>query len=192
MPNPPADRRREILDAALSCFLDAGYLATSMSDIRRRSGASTGSIYHFFAGKAAIAEALLRQALAGWYELSQAHHDTAEEEIKSSVRGLVLWGLANPKQARFLDELRGLALHDPELGNIRNLLEAGHSAAAARFAQMQASGAARNLPFSIAHALMLGPAYSYLRQAPPLSSDEASRIADLFADAAWQAVRRNG
>ncbi|HTO27428.1 MAG TPA: TetR family transcriptional regulator, partial [Devosia sp.] len=44
------DRRRQILDAALSAFLERGYAATSIADIRARSGASTGSIYHFFAG----------------------------------------------------------------------------------------------------------------------------------------------
>ena len=50
-------------------------------------------------------------------------------------------------------------------------------------------GAVRNLPFAIAHSLMLGPVYGYLRQAPPTAPDQAERIADLFADAAWQAVR---
>ena len=44
-------RREEILTAALSCFLDKGFERTTLGDIRARSGASTGSIYHFFAGK---------------------------------------------------------------------------------------------------------------------------------------------
>ena len=190
MTKPTDDRRRAILDAALSCFLSSGYLSTSMNDIRRTSGASTGSIYHFFAGKAAIAEALLQEAIAGWSDLTSPHPGTAEEEIKASVRGLVLWGLDNLPQARFLDEMRGLALFDPDLANIRTLIEAGHSAAATRFAQMQVNDAVRILPFAIAHALMLGPAYSYLRQAQATSSDEAARIAEIFAEAAWQAVRR--
>ena len=55
------DRRQAILDAALASFVARGYLATSISDIRAASGASTGSIYHFFAGKGALAEALLRE-----------------------------------------------------------------------------------------------------------------------------------
>ena len=190
MPKPAPDRRRQILDAALACFLAKGYLATSMSDIRQRSGASTGSIYHFFAGKAGLAEALLREAIAGWSERTALPGQSAEADIKASVRGLALWGLAHPDQARFLDELRGLAMIDPELGAIRALLTEGHAAAAARFAQMQSEGTVRDLPFEIAHSLMLGPVYSYLRQAPPTAPDAAERIADLFADAAWQAVRR--
>ena len=65
------DRRRQILDAALASFLEKGYAATSIADIRARSGASTGSIYHFFSGKGALAEALLREAVAGWAGLSR-------------------------------------------------------------------------------------------------------------------------
>ena len=42
---------------------------------------------------------------------------------------------------------------------------------------------------AIAYALMLGPAYAYLRQAETPPSDQAQRIADLFAEAAWQSVR---
>lgn len=182
------DRRAAILDAALDCFLAKGYRATSIADIRARSGASTGSIYHFFAGKGAVAEALLRQSVSGWAALSGAA-GTAEAEIKASVKGLVLWGLAHPDQARFLDEVRGLALADPELATVRSLIEVGQAEAAARFGAMQAAGAVRPLPFALAHALMLGPAYSYLREARATPPAEAERLADLFADAAWQAVR---
>ena len=60
------DRRRQILDAALACFLERGYLGTTIADIRRRSGATTGSIYHFFDGKGALAQALLTDAIVGW------------------------------------------------------------------------------------------------------------------------------
>lgn len=184
------DRRRQILDAALACFLAKGYLATSISDIRQRSKASTGSIYHFFAGKPGIAEALLREAVSGWADQTRPATQSAEQEIKASVRGLVLWGLSNPDQSRFLDELRNLAATSPELSAIRALLETGQSAAAGRYAHFQATGLTKDLPFPIAHALMLGPAYSYLRQAPAAAPHQAERIAELFADAAWQAVRR--
>jgi len=185
----PLDRRRTILDAALACFLEQGYRATSMAHIRQKSGASTGSIYHFFSGKGAIAEALLREAIAGWAGLALAPDQSVEEQIKTSVGGLVLWGLANPAQAQLLDELRGLAGHDPELESVRDFLSFGQDAAAAAFAHMQSTGAVRKIPFGIAHALMLGPAYAYLRNAPATRPDEAKRIADLFAGAAWQAVR---
>lgn len=183
------DRRRDILDATLACFLEHGYRATSIAQIRQKSGASTGSIYHFFSGKGAIAEALFRQAIAGWSAFAPSPTASAETRIKASVAGLVIWGLANPDQSRLLDELRNLAPLDDELQDLRAFLASGHDAAVAAFADMQANGEVQKLPFPIAHALMLGPAYSYLRNAAPTQPDEAQRIASLFADAAWNSVK---
>ena len=66
------ERRESILEAALGCFLEKGYIATTINDIREASGATTGSIYHFFDGKGALAMALLEDAMAGWSGESQA------------------------------------------------------------------------------------------------------------------------
>lgn len=186
------DRRRQILDAALAAFLERGYASTSIADIRARSGASTGSIYHFFSGKGALAEALLREAVAGWGDLSAAAlgaNASAETAIKASVRGLMLWAFAEPARFRFMDEVRNLAPADPDFAAVRDLLENGQTLGAAHYARMAAAGAVRNLPFPIAHALMLGPAYAYLRRAGATRPEEAGRIAEFFAEAAWQAVK---
>ena len=187
--NEIPDRRRAILDAALACFLEHGYRATSIAQIRQKSGASTGSIYHFFSGKGAIAEALFRQAIAGWSAFAPSPTASAEAQIKASVAGLVIWGLAHPDQSRLLDELRNLAPLDDELQDLRAFLASGHDTAAAAFSDMQAKGEVQKLPFLIAHALMLGPAYSYLRTATPTPADAAKRIAAVFAEAAWQSVK---
>src|SRR5215217_6503972 len=115
------DRRQAILDAALASFLERGYRATSISDIRAASGASTGSIYHFFAGKGALAEALLREAVAGWSaEVSRELKDVAgaEASIRASTGGLVRWGTANPGHLRFMDEIRTLAATGTDLASV--------------------------------------------------------------------------
>jgi len=186
---PIADRRSEILDAALGCFLARGYVATSIADIRRESGASTGSIYHFFENKGALALALVERAIAGWSGNSGAAVDpdaAAETSIKASVTGLVQWGLANRAALRFLDEVRGLAATDPSLAPVAALLAHGSAAARARYGLFIARREVRDLPWPLAHALMLGPAYDFLR----LTADEASPgAAAILADAAWSAVR---
>ncbi|GCF08368.1 TetR/AcrR family transcriptional regulator [Dictyobacter arantiisoli] len=51
-------RRQAILDAALTLFSTKGFTETTMEDIRRLSGASTGSIYHHFENKEMLARAL--------------------------------------------------------------------------------------------------------------------------------------
>jgi AcrR family transcriptional regulator len=51
-------RRRQILDAALACFSEAGFHQTGMADIVRRSGLSHGAVYLYFSFKDDIIEAL--------------------------------------------------------------------------------------------------------------------------------------
>lgn len=46
-----AARRAQIIEAAIDCFLEHGYTNTSMSDIIKASGLSSGSIYSHFSGK---------------------------------------------------------------------------------------------------------------------------------------------
>lgn len=184
------DRRQQILDAALASFLERGYLATSISDIRRLSGASTGSIYHFFSGKGALAEALLREAVVGWSaevdrELGGAA--SAERGIKASVAGLVRWGIANPGHLRFMDEVRTLA-GDGELAGVEKMLAEGQAAGEKQYRVYAANGEVRPLPWPVAHSLMLGPAYNYMRLVGR-SGNPSSDAPTLLADAAWLAVK---
>lgn len=44
-------RRTQIIEAAIVCFLERGYTNTSMGDITKASGLSSGSIYSHFTGK---------------------------------------------------------------------------------------------------------------------------------------------
>ncbi|MBN9316448.1 MAG: TetR/AcrR family transcriptional regulator [Devosia sp.] len=191
MPNEP-DRRTQILDAALACFLDRGYAATSIADIRAGSGASTGSIYHFFSNKGALASALVERAVAGWGAATAAIQPgmPAEAAIRASVSGLVIWGLERPAERRFLDEMRSLARLDPTLADVDQYFARGALAASALYAEYRERGEVRDLPWPVAHALMLGPAYDFLRHADP--AEAPAQAAALLADAAWDAVRLQG
>jgi AcrR family transcriptional regulator len=55
---PPEARREQILLAALSCFADKGYHATTMDDLVRASGLSKGSLYWHFGSKEEVFLAL--------------------------------------------------------------------------------------------------------------------------------------
>jgi AcrR family transcriptional regulator len=61
---PKESRRQVILDAALVCFASKGFAETTMEDIRKLSGASTGSIYHHFSNKELLAQALYLEGRA--------------------------------------------------------------------------------------------------------------------------------
>lgn len=55
--------KRAILNSALTLFVENGYFNTSIPDLVKHSGISTGSIYHSFGDKCSIAEALIQVLL---------------------------------------------------------------------------------------------------------------------------------
>lgn len=180
------DRRRQILDAALRVFLKKGYGATRIEDIRKDSRASIGSIYHAFGGKEAIAAALFVEANDGWSQAAAralAHAQGAEGPIRALVEGLIDWGLSRPDQFRFMDDMRFL---EPRLAG--GLLASDSQAAARSYREQVRRGEVRDIPWSVARALILGPAYDYLRRGAGaiLASDDDRR---LLSEAAWAAVR---
>lgn len=64
-----AARRAQIIEAAIDCFLEHGYTNTSMSDIIKASGLSSGSIYSHFSGKEDILISAINERLNSVKEL---------------------------------------------------------------------------------------------------------------------------
>jgi AcrR family transcriptional regulator len=84
---PTEARRKAILEAALSCFASKGFTETTMEDIRKLSGASTGSIYHHFANKEMLARALY---LEGRSSLNAAlFASIATKDLRTGIKALV-------------------------------------------------------------------------------------------------------
>lgn len=191
---PSRDRRDDILSAALGCFLERRYAATSIRDIGKQSGASIGSMYHFFAGKDELARALLAQAVSGWRDPTAAQLPDAadcETTIKASVRGLLDWAAANPRQFAFMDEMRAIVSTRGDAPLLAAMLDGGQETAAAVYNPYATSGAVRPLHWPIAYALMVGPAYAYLRLPPGRRAtiNTPTEVRELLAEAAWQAVK---
>lgn len=64
-----AARGAQIIEAAVTCFLEKGYTNTSMSDIIKASGLSSGSIYSHFSGKEDILISAINERLNSVKEL---------------------------------------------------------------------------------------------------------------------------
>lgn len=58
-----ADRPREILDAALTVFVEKGYAATKLDDVAVAAGISKGLLYRYFDNKAELFKEVIRQTL---------------------------------------------------------------------------------------------------------------------------------
>jgi AcrR family transcriptional regulator len=187
-------RRAEILDAALSCFTARGVDGTTIADIRQRAGATTGSIYHFFAGKDALVGALYVEVLRA-YRASLLERLARARSARSAVRGIVEhymdWVGERPEAARFLFEARrspAVAAVEEEIrANNRDLFR-GVRAQLARLGV----AAAGVLPPDLLIAMVIGPATTYAREhLAGHAATDLRRARRILADAAWAALDRH-
>src|SRR6266508_3273997 len=117
-------RRQAILDAALECFTTLGYDQTTLADIRKRAGASTGSIYHHFESKERIAASLYLQGIAETQEAglrALLRTKSGEAGVAAQVRSYVDWVVGHPDKARFLLTMRHEQFLDPDEPAIEQL-----------------------------------------------------------------------
>ena len=57
----PADRRKQILRAAVETFAERGFQRTRVSDIAKRAGVAYGLIYHYFENKDHVLDSLFAE-----------------------------------------------------------------------------------------------------------------------------------
>lgn len=175
-------RRRAILDAALECFSTTGYDQTTLAEIRRRAGASTGSIYHHFGSKEQIAASLYLDGVrdsqqAGVEALLRSR--TVRTGIAAQVAAYIDWVVENPAMAKFLFGMR----HAPFLGDdeatIATLNAEVHARAADWIAQRVEAGELPDIEPALRWALVFGPcrhwAGSWLRGTTETTPAEAKR-----------------
>ena len=102
-------RRQQILEATLACFSESGFDQTTMEDIRRRSGASTGSLYHHFTNKEQLAAALYLEGLRNYQQGLLAElkrHRKARSGLAAIVRYHLNWVTEHTVWARYLFHMR--------------------------------------------------------------------------------------
>jgi AcrR family transcriptional regulator len=79
----PAQRRREILDAAVQVFGERGFDCATIADVARQAGVSAGTVVHYFGSKGDLFEEALRdrflEEVAGGEALLAAHRGTYRE-----------------------------------------------------------------------------------------------------------------
>jgi TetR/AcrR family transcriptional repressor of uid operon len=81
------ERRQQILDAAMNCFMAKGYHRARMDDIVAESGLSKGTLYWYFKSKKdlflALVQSLVDELGAEWQPLIESPDKTAAEKLAS-------------------------------------------------------------------------------------------------------------
>lgn len=199
-PGRRPERRREILEAALAGFARRGFADTTIEDLCRASGASTGSLYHHFGGKAGLAGAVYLEGLRDYHASLDAHlaaltgpAGAAEPEVW--VKGIVLhyaeWVARHPDWARYLLEMRRAESVRAVEREIRALTRDAFARLEERLAPVARQGPLAKLPPEVRAALILGPSQSLAATWIPRGRGEELRAASpALAEAAWRALQK--
>lgn len=156
--NDPQGVRRRIVDTAYDAFVNQGYIATGMAELREKASVSGGAMAHHFPAKRELGLAVIRDRVAEavrqtWIEPLHACADapTAIDRIfegiidqlthKGAVSGCPLNNMAME-----------ISQHDPEMRDILSgVFGAWHDALSAKFQADIASGRVDDLnPRSLA------------------------------------------
>lgn len=189
------DRRGGILAAALACFNEKGLEAAGIGEICSRSGASIGSVYHHFGSKEGIAAALLLEGLGSNTDLLEERLGAARgarDGVRAVVASLIDWIAAHPEWARFI--------YTVSHGSVNRVGGTQLQAINRRYARLIEdyfrphieAGEFRSLPEECFASLVIGPVHDYARRwlNGQVSGDIGAHV-DVFASAAWRAVRNH-
>lgn len=117
-------RRRQILDAARSCFAHNGFHRTSMPDVFAASGLSAGAVYRYFKGKDELIAACCTDALQAvaaalpdpnTLRMAGAGSEPLTETLDRLVDTVVALD-GEEGIGRVAIQVWGEAMRDPELG----------------------------------------------------------------------------
>ena len=160
-------RRQAILDAALQVFTARGLRSATMDDIRAQSGASTGSIYHHFAGKEDLIAALY---VDGYQDLHRAMRTAFAEasSVAAGVRALVErylgWFETHELLGRFLLQAAGTEYVAASAPAMRQEVSEFEGVVLAWLEPAIAAGAVVRMPAGMYVPLIIGPCREILRR----------------------------
>ena len=192
MPAPAPGTREALLGAALTAFTERGYGSTTMTDVRRAAGASTGSLYHHFPTREHLAAAVWLDGLGRFqdgFADAVRRSRSAEGGVRAGVRFHVRWVGEHPDLARLLLSGQDPAVQEVAAGELAERNARFFSAVREWHAQHVAAGELRDLPFDLLYALWLGPAQELARLwLAGATRRPLERSAKALADGAWAAL----
>lgn len=126
-PEKYAAKKRQILNAAVTCFARSGFHKTTTAEICAEAGMSPGNLFHYFKNKNAIIEAIVEQdrnETREFYEKAGQAEDLFEELLKLMEKGLAM--VAEPVYRKIGIEIFAEAMRNPTIGQLvaRNDAEA--------------------------------------------------------------------
>jgi len=192
-PGPRGAPKRSVLTHALQCFNETGLEASTIDDLRQRSGQSVGTIYHHFRNKEGVVAALFFVGLDDQSRvIAQAMEEaggSTQRMVAALIQAYMSWAQSVSEMARFVLLARESVAKGPSAELLTQRLHARYQPLDDCLARAMSRGEIQQLPEELIPALILGPAESYCRGW--LAGRRASppgECAQVLADAAWRSL----
>jgi AcrR family transcriptional regulator len=191
-----AQRREEVLDAALRCFARGGLVHVGIEEIRREAGASPSSVYNLFANIEEIMVALLIrifEALFAHIAARVGRTRTAQGAVRALVEAHIDWIVQHPEEGRFMYQATMLDGNNLRTAARERLMAAkavGLAPTVAHFARFIERGELPAYSPQQLDVLLLGVAHEALRRWLAGSNDfDPKRLRKLLPTLAWKTIR---
>lgn len=112
-------KRKQIIDAAINCFAEKGFHATSTAEICKAAGMSPGNLFHYYPSKVSIIEAIAIEDQCYFEQILNSIKETdsaIESVILVMTRLLELYN--DPTYVRISIEIFAEASRSPEINRI--------------------------------------------------------------------------
>ena len=167
--SPPPRRRRkearpqEIADAAVRCFVDRGYAATTVADIAREAGVAKGTVYVYFPTKEALFEEAVRSRIAPVFKRVRGDGSpgalSASDRLRAIVARVYQELVADPQKRAVLRVLIAEGARFPQLARFyhEEIVSGARQTLADVLRDGVASGEFRDTPAAREPRVVMGP-----------------------------------
>ncbi|MDJ0765866.1 MAG: TetR/AcrR family transcriptional regulator [Myxococcota bacterium] len=189
-------RRQDIIEAALACITEMGYAETTLEQIRIRSKASTGSIYHHFRNKEHLAAMVYLEGTAdfqaGFVEALEKC-TKGREGVWTVVGYLLHWVSEHRDWARYLSEMRYAEFMGPMRKDFKEQNQTFFKRVTKWFRARVEEGSMRQLPLDLTISYLVGPTQEFIRQyLAGRTTTDLESAKESLAQTAWQSLKKGG
>ncbi|MDO6708522.1 TetR/AcrR family transcriptional regulator [Photobacterium sp. 1_MG-2023] len=186
------NKKQQLLDAALTLFTQHGIQATATAKIAKTAGVANGTLFHHFASKQALVEALYLSIKADMSQVLLPPDPglSTQAQFAHLWQAAIDWGLTHPQQFQFLRQMA----NDPHylLSHQHDMLSQALPILPALIRQAQQDGLIAEWPLPLilnaCHSQFLATV-SLMTEQPALAADPTCRQASF--EMLWHGMARH-
>ncbi|MFN8552813.1 MAG: TetR/AcrR family transcriptional regulator [Candidatus Obscuribacterales bacterium] len=185
--SPPKDKRESIIEAMLDLVVERGFHDAPMSLLAKRAGASAGVIYHYFASKDEVLQAVYEhvKSMKLQFMLEGQKFDVPFKQayIQTYINAYNFYR-THQRETKFLDLYESSTYCTPSKAGEQSEMRPELVAFMKAFRPRSEGGVLKDLPISAIHEFSFGTARQLAKKDVNISSEDVVKV----AHASWSAI----